>query len=62
MLHPWPRWTLTAGGALFVVVSARILFIQPNLSNSVMGLGAVAWVGGNFLWARGHEIPQVVLW
>lgn len=59
---PWPRWTLTVGSALFVVVSARILFIQPNLANCVMGLGAVAWLAGNGLWTRGHEIPQVVLW
>lgn len=58
----WPRWTLTAGSALFVVVAVRILFIQPNLSNCVMGLGAAAWTGGNWLWTRGHEIPQVVLW
>lgn len=27
-----------------------------------MGLGAVAWLAGNGLWTRGHEIPQVVLW
>lgn len=59
VLHPWP---LTAGSALFVVVSARVLVIQPALSNTVMGLGALAWIGGNLLWARGHEIPQVVLW
>lgn len=62
VLAPWPRWMLTAGSALFVVVSARILFIQPNLSNSVMGLGAAAWTVGNALWARGHDIPPVVLW
>ena len=62
VLAPWPRWTLAAGSALFVVVSARILFIQPNLSNTVMGLGAVAWTTGNLLWKFGFEIPQVVLW
>ncbi len=62
VLAPWPRWALTAGSVLFVVVAVRILFIQPNLSNGVMGLGAVAWTGGNWLWTRGHEIPQVVLW
>lgn len=62
VLQPWPRWTLTAGSALFVVVSARVLVIQPNLSNTVMGLGALTWAGGNLLWARGHEIPQVVFW
>lgn len=62
VLEPWPRWTLTAGSALFVVVSIRILSIQVALSNVVMGLGAVAWLGGNLLWTTGHEIPQVVLW
>lgn len=62
VLAPWPRWALTAGSVLFVAVSIRILFIQPNLSNCVMGLGAVAWSAGNELWTRGHEIPQIVLW
>lgn len=62
VLDSWPRWMLTTGSALFVVVSARILFIQPALSNVIMGLGAVAWTGGNLLWTRGHEIPEVVLW
>ncbi|MHC1763224.1 MAG: hypothetical protein AB9869_02805 [Verrucomicrobiia bacterium] len=62
VLETWPRWMLTAGSALFVVVSMRILSIQVALSNVVMGLGAVAWLGGNLLWTTGHEIPQVVLW
>ena len=62
VLAPWPRWSLTAASALFVVVAARILHLQSALSNVVMGLGAVAWMGGNLLWARGQEIPQVVLW
>lgn len=62
VLAPWPRWTMTIGSALFIAVTARILSIQPNLANTVLGLGAVAWTGGNWLWARGHEIPGVVLW
>lgn len=62
VLAPWPRWTLGAGSALFIAVSARIWFIQPNLANTVMGLGAVAWTTGNLLWKFGFEIPQVVLW
>lgn len=62
VLSPWPRWTLTAGSTLFIAVSIRILFIQPNLSNSVMGLGVAAWAGGNLLWTRGNEISQVVPW
>jgi hypothetical protein len=62
VLDPWPRWTLAAGSLLFVVVSARVLFIQTALSNGIMGLGAVAWFVGNFLWAANREIPQVVLW
>ena len=51
VLAPWPRWLLTAGSVLFVVVSARIVQIQPNLANTVMGCGAVAWGIGNALWA-----------
>ena len=62
VLAPWPRWTLAAGSTLFFVVSIRILFIQPKLSNTVMALGAVAWTTGNLLWKFGFEIPQVVLW
>jgi len=62
VLAPWPRWALAAGSALFIAVTARIVFIQPNLANTVLGLGAVAWTGGNWRWARGHEIPEVVLW
>jgi hypothetical protein len=62
VLDSWPRWMLTAGSAVFVVVSARILSMQPNLSNTVMAFGVVAWAGGNLLWTRGQEIPQVVLW
>lgn len=62
VLGPWPRWGLAAGSALFVVVSIRIISIQRTLANGVMGLGAVAWTGGNLFWARGQEIHQVVLW
>ncbi len=62
VLDPWPRWTLVAGSALYLAVSTRILFLQRALSNVVMGFGALAWVGGNLLWTRGREIPDVVLW
>lgn len=62
VLAPWPRWLLTAGSVLFVVVSARIVQIQPNLANTVMGCGAVAWGISNALWAWGQSLPQVVLW
>jgi len=61
-LSAWPRWTLTAGSVLFILVSLRILTIQPVLSNVVMGLGTAAWSVGNLLWASGSEIPLVVLW
>lgn len=62
VLALWPRWSMVAGSGLFVVVSIRILFIQTNLSNTVMALGAVAWTTGNLLWKFGFEIPQIVLW
>jgi len=61
-LSPWPRFLLTAGSTLYVAVSARILFTQPNLSNAVIGLGAVAWTVGNLFWQSGVEIPWVVPW
>ncbi len=62
ILAPWPRWLLTAGSAGFVAISARILCLQNSLANSVMGLGALAWLTGNLLWISGHDVPQVVLW
>lgn len=62
VLAPWPRWLLIAASGVYVAVTVRILQIQPNLSNTVMGLGAVAWTVGNLLWALGQSIPQVVLW
>jgi hypothetical protein len=62
VLVPWPRWTLTLGSGLFVAVTVRILTIQLVLANVVMGLGAVGWVVGNLLWARSHEVHEVVLW
>lgn len=59
-LDVWPRWTWCAGSALFVVVSARIFLLQPNLANAVMGAGALAWTAGNAAWALGGEVPDVV--
>ncbi len=62
VLGPGPRWTLTAGSVVFVLVTLRILKIQPALSNRVMGLGAGCWLVGNVLWALDLAVPQVVLW
>jgi len=61
-LGPGPRWALTAAGAVFVLVTLRILKIQPVLSNRVMSLGAGCWLVGNALWAGGVAVPQVVPW
>lgn len=62
VLSPWPRWLLTVGSLVYVAVTLRIVQIQPNLSNSVMIVGAAAWTVGNALWALGYAIPQIVLW
>src|SRR5262249_24257556 len=61
-LSSWPRWAMFAGSAVFVGVCVRLLFMQPALPNIVMTLGALAWTGGNLLWALRQEIPVVVLW
>ncbi|MEJ5237403.1 MAG: hypothetical protein WHT82_03490 [Limisphaera sp.] len=61
MLGSGPRWTLTVGSLVFVAVTLRIYRIQPAWSNALQGLGALVWLWGNLQWARGREIPQVVL-
>ncbi len=62
VLGTGPRWVLVVGSLIYAVASGRILTIQKTLANRVMALGAAAWVGGNLLWATGHEVPQVVNW
>jgi hypothetical protein len=62
VLGPGPRWAMTAGSAVFLLVSLRIISMQRVLANVVMMLGAAAWLGGNLLWSFDREIPQVVLW
>lgn len=44
--------------AVFVVVHR----IQPSWHNTVMGLGAVAWLVGALLWLTGSDIPDVMPW
>lgn len=62
VLGSGPRWAMTSGSAVFLLVSLRILSLQRSLANVVMMLGAATWLGGNLLWSSEREIPQVVLW
>src|SRR5690242_11712510 len=55
------RWPLLAGGSLalldsFIAINRR----QPTWPHAVMGLGALLWLAGNFLWLLGRPIYQAV--
>ena len=54
---------LTAGSLGLLIISGVLLRIQLVRYMVVMSLGALTWVGGNFLWWMGYPIYQVVhLW
>lgn len=53
---------LTAGSALFLVVTWRVIQLRRELFTLTMSLGALAWVTGNVLWMLDRPAPQVVPW
>ena len=53
---------LTAGSAVFAVVTLRVVQMQRALFTSVMSLGALAWMTGNVLWLVGWPVNRVVPW
>ncbi len=53
---------LAAGSLGLVAIFAAINRRQLNWPHAVMGLGALAWLIGNGLWALGHPVFDVVGW
>ncbi len=50
------------GSAVLVAVFAVIIRRQPAFFTVVMGVGALCWLGGNFLWFSGRPIYRVAPW
>jgi hypothetical protein len=50
------------GSAMFLLVSMRIVVIQPASFTVCMALGAAAWVIGNGLWWAGRPVSGLVWW
>lgn len=53
---------LGLGSLALVAMSATIVRRRPGLSETIMGLGAVAWLVGNILWLAGWPIYSLVPW
>lgn len=51
---------LVLGGLALVAVFLAIHRIDPTWHNAVMGLGALAWAAGAFVWLGGEPIARVV--
>ncbi len=57
-----PLLLITAGSAIFVLVTCRIVQLQRALFTEVMALAAVAWLAGNCLWLTDWPINRAVPW
>ena len=55
-------WLLLAASLVFTTASQQIVRKQPALFTFTLLLGALAWIGGNVLWAAGLPVHQVVPW
>ncbi|OAN54075.1 hypothetical protein A6A04_12590 [Paramagnetospirillum marisnigri] len=54
---------LCLGSLVFVAMSIAVLIRQREVFTLVLGLGGVAWLGGNLAWlARGEPASAVVPW
>ena len=56
------RALLAVGGAVLVAVFVTVHRLQPSRHNTVMGLGAVAWLVGAIAWLAGAALAHVVPW
>lgn len=59
---PGARVLILAGSLGLVAIFAVIIRLRPALYTVAMGLGAVCWVVGNFLWLWGWPIAYLVFW
>ena len=55
-------WLLTAGSAVFCVVTWRVVQLRRELFTVTMSLGATTWLVGNILWLLDWPFPRVVPW
>ncbi|HXG48601.1 MAG TPA: hypothetical protein VNO52_13320 [Methylomirabilota bacterium] len=55
-------WCLTAGSAVFLLVTCRVVHLRRELFTVTMSLGAVAWVIGNVLWLVDWPLARIVPW
>lgn len=53
---------LALGGLVLVAVFVAVHRIQPSAHNTVMGLGAAAWLVGAVRWLAGAAVVDVVPW
>lgn len=51
-----------AGSAVLVAATWRVWARQPEPFVVVLALGAMAWAGGNLLWAAGAAVHEVAPW
>lgn len=53
---------MTLGSLGLVIVFALLFRAHPALHIAIMGLGAVSWFGGNFLWFKGAPVSHIIMW
>lgn len=53
---------ITAGSAVFFLVTLRVVQLQRALFTIVMSVAAAAWLTGNVLWLNNWPINRVVPW
>ena len=59
---PVARGLMVAGSAGLAAIFVVINRLQSNAWHVVMGVGALAWLGGNLLWWAGWPVYQVMPW
>ncbi len=62
LLGKTPLILITAGSAIFALVTLRVVRLQRALFTSVMAMAAVAWFAGNVLWLDGWPVNRVAPW
>lgn len=53
---------IALGAVCLVVINTVIIALQPALFTVIMGIGSIALLIGNVLWALGFPIYEIVMW
>lgn len=53
---------LTAGSAVFVAVTLRVVSLRAETFTALLAIGGLAWLIGNLLWLADWPIARVVTW